>query len=120
MKEIEVGNVVKCEVSGVTDYGVFVKVNNIYSGLIHISEISEKFVSNVERLFIIGDIIEAKIVDIDEEKKQLKLSIKENKEKKRRNKKIEEKGDGFKPLKENLDMWVKERLKELEKTTKSV
>ena len=115
MENIKVGDIVKCTVTGVTDYGVFVKVNDEYTGLVHISEISEKFVSSVERLYIIGDIIDAKILEIDEDKKQVKLSIKENKENKKKKRKIEEKGEGFKPLQENLDKWVQERLKELEK-----
>jgi len=119
MDNIKIGDIVKCEVSGITDYGVFVKVNDEYSGLIHISEISEKFVSSIERLYIIGDVIEAKVLEKDEEKKQLKLSIKENKENKCKKKKIEEKGEGFKPLKENLEKWVKEKLVELEKNSKT-
>jgi len=119
MSDIKVGDIISCEVSGITEYGVFVKVNDEYSGLVHISEISNKFVSNIERLYIIGDVIEAKVIEIDEEKKQIKLSIKDNKNKKNKNKKIVEKGEGFKPLKENLDKWVEERLKELEKNAKT-
>ncbi len=119
MKEINIGDIIECEVSGITDYGVFVKIDNGYDGLIHISEISEKYVSNLERLFIKGDIIEVKVLDVDHNKKQVKLSIKENKQKSKRKKPIEEKGEGFKPLKEKLDYWVKEKLKELEKNAKT-
>ena len=113
MNEIKVGDIVKCVVSGITDYGIFVKVDDNYNGLVHISEISDKFISNVDRLYIIGDVIEAKVVGIDEEKKQIKLSIKENKNNKRKKRKIEEKGEGFKPLKDNLDKWVKDKLEEI-------
>ena len=118
MNNIKIGDIVRCEVSGVADYGVFVKLENGYNGLVHISEISEKFVSNVERLYIIGDIIEAKVMEIDEEKKQIKLSIKANKGR-RKKKYIEEKGEGFKPLKENLEKWIEEKLDELEKSSKT-
>ena len=119
MEEIKVGDIVKCEVSGITDYGVFAKLENGFDGLIHISEISEKYVSNLERLFIRGDIIEVKVLDIDYERRQVKLSIKENKQKSKRKKALEEKGEGFKPLKDKLDYWVQEKLKELEKNAKT-
>ncbi len=119
MEELNIGDLVKCEVTGVTSYGVFVKLENGFDGLIHISEVSSKFVSNLEKLFIPGDIVEAKIIEIDDEKSQVKLSIKSIKGNKKRKKTIQEKGKGFEPLKENLDNWVKEKLKELEKETKT-
>ena len=115
MDNIKKGDVIKCEVTGVTNYGVFVKIEDSdYTGLIHISEISDKFVSNIDKLYIIGDVIDATILDIDNEKKQYKLSVKDLNKKKNK-KSITEKGQGFTPLKENLDKWVQERLKELEK-----
>ena len=44
MEDFKVGSVVLGEVTGIESYGIFVKLNNGYSGLIHISEITEKFV----------------------------------------------------------------------------
>ena len=105
-------DIVKCEVTGVTNYGVFVKLENGYDGLIHISEVSNKFVNNIEKLYIQGDIIEAKVIEVDEEKKQVKLSIKGNKKKGKKS--IEERGRGFEPLKENLDAWINDKLKDIE------
>ena len=119
MNNIKIGDVVTCEVTGITNYGVFVKLENGYDGLIHISEISDKFISNLERMFIAGDFVDAKVLEIDEETKQVKLSLKSVKKSKKDNKQIVEKGKGFEPLKENLDIWVKERLEELDKTTKT-
>ena len=119
MDNLKIGDSVKCEVTGITTYGVFVKLDNGYDGLIHISEISDKFVSNIEKLYIAGDIIDAKIIEIDDEKKQVKLSVKESNKKNRKRKPIEEKGQGFEPLKSKLDEWVKEKLDELEKKTKT-
>lgn len=115
MESIKIGDVVKCEVTGMTNYGVFVKTEDDYTGLIHISEISDKFVSSIEKLYIAGDIIEATVIEVDDEKKQLKLSVKEINKKNKKKKGITEKGKGFEPLKENLDKWVEEKLKELEK-----
>ena len=68
MENIKIGDTIKCEVTGLTNYGVFVKTDSEYTGLIHISEISDKFVSSIEKLYIAGDIIEATVIEIDEEK----------------------------------------------------
>ncbi len=119
MDKCKKGDIVKCCVTGLTDYGVFVKLENEYSGLIHISEISNKYISNLERLFIEGDNFEAKVLEVDEEKKQVKLTIKGNKSNHKLIDGLEEKGEGFTPLRENLDNWVKEKLKDLEKSTKT-
>ena len=115
MREFSNNEIVHCEVSGITNYGVFVKIDDEYSGLIHISEISNKFVNNLEKLYMVGDVIEAKVISVDESKKQVSLSIKNLDKKSKRKKKIEETGDGFLPLKEKLDYWISEKMKELEK-----
>ena len=115
MESVKIGDIVKCEVTGIPSYGVFVKLENGYDGLIHISEISDKFVNNIEKLYMPGDIIETKVIEVDEEKKQVKLSIKVLNNKKKKRKTIEEKGEGFTPLKENLEKWVQEKLNELKK-----
>ena len=88
MEEIKIGDIVKCEVTGITNYGVFVKLENGYDGLIHISEVSSKFVSNLEKLYIAGDIINAKVIEVDNEKSQVKLSVKGIKDNKKNNKKM--------------------------------
>lgn len=113
MNNYKIGDIVKCDVTGIAEYGVFVKLDNDYVGLIHISEISNKYVNNLQKKFLPGDILEAKIIEVDEDKKQLKLSIKDLA--KKNNYKIKEKGKGFEPLKENLNSWVKEKLSELKK-----
>ena len=76
MTKYKVGSVIPVVVSGVTEYGIFTHVDNVYSGLIHISEISEKFVPN-PHLFVKNDErIYAEILEVDEVNKQIKLSIK--------------------------------------------
>ena len=66
------GDIVKCRISGFKDYGIFVSVDDEYNGLIHISEISELFVRNVEDYGEINEIVYAKIIEVDEKSKQLK------------------------------------------------
>ena len=116
MSRIEIGDIVKGQVTGVTKYGVFVKVEDDYSGLVHISEVSNKYVKDLKEKFMFGDIIRAKVIDVDQAKNHLKLSIKEiNPKVKKNSSKIEESGLGFELLENNLPIWVEKKLKELTK-----
>ncbi len=117
MSNIKVRNVVEGEISGITKYGVFVRLEDNYNGLIHISEISNNFVGDINKLYSIGSIINVKILDIDENKLQVKLSIKKMKNpSKQRNKKIIENGNGFIPLKEKMPEWIKNKMEEMKKS----
>ena len=66
MAHYKVGKIVKGNITGVEDYGIFVSLDNFYSGLIHISEISDSFVRNVADYVSIGETIRVKIIDIDD------------------------------------------------------
>lgn len=114
MTNIKVGDIVKGQVTGVTKYGVFVSLDNNYTGLVHISEISESFIHDVGYYYKIGDIIKVKVLEINEEKKQATLSIKQI-DTKHKTKMIDlqERGEGFKLLQDNLEKWTKEKLKEM-------
>ena len=70
------GKIVKGTVTGIESYGIFVSLDEYYSGLIHISEISHDFVKNIHDYVEIGDIIYVEVLDVDEKLSQLKLSIK--------------------------------------------
>lgn len=107
--------IVKCVVTGFKEYGIFVKVNEEYNGLIHISEISESFVKAVSDYGDIGEEIYARVLDIDEENKQVKLTIK-NLNYKIDGKNInDEDKNGFMPLKKELNVWINEKLKEIKR-----
>jgi len=64
-----------CSVTGIQTYGVFVSCDD-YTGLIHISEMSDQFISSIEDILSVGDEIETVVIEIDEENKRLKLSYK--------------------------------------------
>lgn len=116
MSKIKKGEIVEAEVTGITKYGIFVKLEDNYTGLIHISEISNKFVQDIYENYSIGNIIRVKVLDIDEDKLQVKLSIKRVKVFYRKKiKGIQEKGKGFLPLKNNLDDWISEKIKKMSK-----
>ena len=76
MSNFRKGDIVKGEVTGITKYGVFVSLEDDYTGLVHISEVSDKFVNDLKELFKIGDVIKVKVLDIDEAKSHVNLSIK--------------------------------------------
>lgn len=120
MNSINVGNIVKGQITGVTPYGVFVSLEDDYSGLVHISEVSDKFVKDLPKLFNIGDIINVKILEIDEDKREVKLSIKKIDYKVEESlSRIPETGTGFGLLEKNLGKWTASKLKEITKNKKN-
>jgi general stress protein 13 len=111
------GRILKGVVTGIEHYGVFVQFDDYYSGLIHISEISDGFVRDPGDYVKVGEIINVKIIDVDDQLGHLKLSIKniQYKEKKiTKRRKIVETPLGFKTLSYHLPMWIEEGLKNIE------
>jgi general stress protein 13 len=107
---IDKGSIVIGKVTGLQDYGVFVKVMD-YDGLIHISELSDKFVRDVRDYLTVGDMIDLKVLEVDEINKKLKLSYKAVKERKiNRRYNI-----GFKSIENKLDKWIEFKKKEMSK-----
>lgn len=112
MTKYNEGDVIECKVSGIENYGFFVEVDKNFTGLVHISEISNSFVRKIEDYVTIGETIKAKILNVDSKNHQLKLSIKDI------NYNNDEnfiKPNGFTNLKKNLNIWIKETLKEIKK-----
>ena len=109
----KVGDTVKCTVTGFKEYGIFVKINEECNGLIHISEISNSFVHNVSDYAEIGEEIYAKIIEISNDQKHVKLSIKNINYKLDGKEITESNKSGFLPLKEHLGIWINEKLKEM-------
>lgn len=115
MRNFKENEVITAKVTGIQDYGAFVNIDDEYDGLIHISEISYGFVKNINDYIKIGDKIYAEVINIDEESNQLRLSIKDIDYKKdgSKLKRIAETKSGFEPLKENLDTWINQKIKEI-------
>ena len=116
VENYEIGQIIKGIVTGIEKYGIFLNVNNKYTGLIHISEISDKYVKNVEDYVNVNESIKAEIIGIDVKNKQLKLSIKDIKNyryTRKNNNGIVETRKGFDTLKEKLPKWIDEKLKTL-------
>lgn len=74
-EEYSVGDVVKAKVVSITPFGAFAQIVPGIDGLIHISQLAEKRVTNVKDVLSVGDEVEAKITEIDVEKKRISISI---------------------------------------------
>ena len=75
-KEIETGMVVKGKVVRLETYGAFVEIGAERPGMIHVSELAHGYVKTPSEIVKEGDEIEAKVIDVDRKKKQIKLSMK--------------------------------------------
>lgn len=119
MARYEEGKIYRAEVTYIETYGAFVKLEDNYNGLIHISEISNKYVSDINNFFKVGDYIYVEVLEVDEKLKQIKLSIRNinyKGQKAKKNKKaIEETPHGFNTLRANLPIWINKKLKNIEK-----
>ena len=67
MKKYYPGSIVEGKVVGIKPYGVFVSLEDEVMGLIHISEISDGFVTNINKMVKIGEIVKTKMLDINYE-----------------------------------------------------
>lgn len=116
MGKYKYGEIITGCVTGIEKYGIFVNLDEYYSGLIHISEISDNFVRNIHDYVKMGETIKVKVLEETSQERHVKLSIKGidyriNKS----STKIKETSMGFITLKKHLDECIiakeKEKLK---------
>lgn len=117
MQKYEKGKIVTGCVTGIEKYGVFVGLDEFYSGLIHISEISSNFVRNIYDYVSIGETIQVRVMDTDEENYHVKLSIRDldYRVNMKGRTKVMEVGGGFLPLQRRLDGWINDKMREISK-----
>lgn len=115
MNDIKEKDIIKVKITGIQKYGAFATFNDEYNGLIHISEMSYGFVKNINDFINVGDNIYAEVVNIDDDNKKVKLSIKDIDYKKSgvKLKRMAETKNGFEPLREHLEPWINEKIKEI-------
>jgi len=76
-KKYKIGEVIKCKITNITNFGLFVEIEPAVEGLIHKSEVSwENKEPRLRHMFKIGQEVEAKILSIDVENRKMSLSIK--------------------------------------------
>ena len=75
MKDLKPGMVLKGTVRNVIDFGVFVDIGVHQDGLVHISQITEKFIKHPLEAVSVGDIVDVKVMDVDLAKKRISLTM---------------------------------------------
>lgn len=114
--KFENGQIIEGKVTGIQPYGAFVALNEETQGLVHISEVTNGFVKDINDHLKVGDEIKVKVLDVNEEKNKVSLSIRATEEapknnvtsKPRQNKKQTEEDEtvGFNTLKDKLQEWL--------------
>lgn len=104
------GQIVIGKVTGVKSYGAFVKLEN-GSGLVHISEFSDGFISDINEIVNVGDDITLEVIEYDEKLERFKLSFKKCNIKPSKAHKLVKVKKGYNPLGVNMDKWKSFALK---------
>ena len=79
MKDLKPGMVLTGTVRNVIDFGVFVDIGVHQDGLVHISQVSDRFIKHPSEAVSVGDVVKVVVLDVDEKKKRISLSMKQAK-----------------------------------------
>lgn len=74
--DLKEGQLLTGTVRNITDFGAFVDIGVKHDGLVHLSELSDKFIKTPSDVVAIGDVVQVKVIEIDREKQKVKLSMK--------------------------------------------
>ncbi|KAB8131822.1 general stress protein 13 [Gracilibacillus oryzae] len=114
-KEFEVGDTVNGVVTGIQPYGAFIELSDNVQGLVHISEITNGYVKDIQEHIKEGDKVKVKILEIDKTNNKYALSLRALQEEEESITKNEEntihdkEGEhGFNTLKDKLKEWIKQ------------
>ena len=77
MKDLKPGMVLTGTVRNVIDFGVFVDIGVHQDGLVHISQVSDKFIKHPSEVVSVGDVVKVAVLEVDEAKKRISLSMKQ-------------------------------------------
>jgi len=114
----KIGEVVEAKVISVKPYGAFLSLPSKETGLLHISQISHNFISDVNDFLKVGQIIKVKVIGIDQEKNHIIFSkrvlerprrrVKSKASYERKHEMIMESKKGFSVLNKYLQKWIYE------------
>ena len=76
MKDLKEGMILKGTVRNVIDFGVFVDIGVHQDGLVHISQITDKYIKHPLEAVKLGDVVDVRVMSVDLEKKRIQLSMK--------------------------------------------
>lgn len=111
----QIGQIVEGKITGIQPYGAFVSLDKHTSGLIHISEISDGFIRDINSFVKVGDTVKVKIIDFDNTANQARLSIKALNHSRVRNRRkqtpmikasLPSMKIGFQSIASHMDQWI--------------
>ena len=76
MKDLKPGMILKGTVRNVIDFGAFVDIGVHQDGLVHISQMSDRFIKHPLEVVSVGDIVEVKVMSVDLKKQRIQLTMK--------------------------------------------
>ncbi len=79
MKDLKPGMVLTGTVRNVIDFGVFVDIGVHQDGLVHISQVADRFIRHPSEVVSVGDVVKVVVLEVDEKKKRISLSMKQAK-----------------------------------------
>ena len=77
MKDLKPGMVLTGTVRNVIDFGAFVDIGVHQDGLVHISQVADKFVRHPSEVVSVGDVVKVTVLEVDEGKKRISLSMRQ-------------------------------------------
>ena len=80
MKDLTPGMVLTGTVRNVIDFGVFVDIGVHQDGLVHISQVADKFIKHPSEVVSVGDVVKVVVLEVDEKKKRISLSMKRSRQ----------------------------------------
>ena len=116
---IEVGSKVQGKVTGITNFGAFVELPGGSTGLVHISEVADNYVKDINEHLKVGDMVEVKVMNVEADGK-IGLSIRKAKpqaerpERPQRPRQNSRPNDRDRPFKENFEQKMARFLKDSE------
>ena len=76
LKDLKPGMVLSGTVRNVIDFGVFVDIGVHQDGLVHISQVSNKFIKHPSEVVAVGDVVKVAVLDVDQKRGRLSLTMK--------------------------------------------
>ncbi|WP_156290000.1 S1 domain-containing RNA-binding protein [Oceanobacillus salinisoli] len=115
---IEVGSKLQGKVTGITNFGAFVELEKGKTGLVHISEVADNYVKDINDHLKVGDEVEVKVINVEKDGK-IGLSIKKAKDRPARPKVKKERQENFEAKMSRFLKDSEDRLASLKKHTES-
>ncbi|MHA6252312.1 S1 domain-containing post-transcriptional regulator GSP13 [Oceanobacillus sp. CAU 1775] len=115
VSKIESGSIIEGKVTGIQPYGAFIALNEEVQGLVHISEVTNGFVKDINDHLQVGDDVKVKVLEVNEEKNKVSLSIRATEPEQKTNSKPkvqqafkmeDDNAAGFNTLKDKLQEWI--------------